>query len=226
MARLFGEHLKFLAQFRQQFLTTGAIAPSSRYLAAALTRPLRRRPNQAVRVLEVGPGTGAVTRRIVRLLQPGDRLDLVELNEEFVSYLQQRFAVEPEFQRVAAQTQIHACPIQQFPADQPYDYIISGLPFNNFPPQLTGEIFEIFFRLLAPHGVLSYFEYMYVRSVRRMVSKGQERLRLKGLDQVLQPYLQRHRFDRNWVFANLPPAWVQHLRHVEPGGSATPSPAQ
>ena len=38
------------------------------------------------------------------------------------------------------------------------------------------------------------------------------RERLGDLEAVLQEYLGRHRFRRDWVFVNIPPAWVQHLR--------------
>ena len=37
---------------------------------------------------------------------------------------------------------------------------------------------DVFFRLLAPGGVLSYFEYMYMRPLRRMVSNADGRKRL------------------------------------------------
>lgn len=211
MSRLFSDHRTFLSQFRERFESTGAIAPSSRFLARAMTGPLSRHAGP-VRVLEVGPGTGAVTRRIVRLLGPEARFDLVELNEKFVALLERKFEEEPHFRNAADRSHIHRCPIQEFAADQPYDYIISGLPFNNFPPELVRDIFAIFFRLLAPGGVLSYFEYMYVRPLRRLVSGGDEKQRLCALDAIMQPYLSRHRIRRNWVFANLPPAWVQHLR--------------
>ena len=51
-------------------------------------------------ILEVGPGTGAVTARLVQLLRPGDHLTLVELNDDFVQHLNERFASEPDFQAV------------------------------------------------------------------------------------------------------------------------------
>jgi phospholipid N-methyltransferase len=210
-AEFLKEHLEFFGQYRQRFQTTGAVAPSSRFLARALARPLERHAGPC-RVLEVGPGTGAVTRRIARLLKPGDRLDLVELNERFADLLRRRFADDPDFQRVADRSEIHQCPIQQFSTAAPYDYIISGLPFNNFPPELVREIFGVFFQFLAPGGVLSYFEYMYMRPLRRAVSNRAARVRLGDLETVLEEYLARHRFRRDWVFVNLPPAWVQHLR--------------
>jgi phospholipid N-methyltransferase len=209
--RFLRDHFAFFRQFRETFESTGAIAPSSRFLARAMTGPLSKR-DRPVRVLEVGPGTGAVTQRIVRLLQPGDRFDLVELNPVFANILRGKFDSDPAYHRVADQSAVHQVPVQEFTADQPYDFIISGLPLNNFPTGLVREIFETFFRLLAPGGTLSYFEYMYVRPIRKVIGSRPDRMRLRELEAVIQPYLRQHRIHRSWVFANLPPAWVQHLR--------------
>ncbi|NOX54441.1 MAG: methyltransferase domain-containing protein [Planctomycetes bacterium] len=211
MPSLLKEYAEFFRQFRARYETTGAILPSSRFLARALTRPLALH-TRPVRILEVGPGTGPVTRRIVGLMRPEDRLDLVELNDQFVAILRDRLDSEPQFRAVAEQTRLHHCPIQEFRADKPYDFIISGLPLNNFSPELVEEIFDCFFRLLAPEGVLSYFEYMFLRAVRMRVGRRNERQRLRGVDQVVSRYLSRYRFRRDWVFCNVPPAWVQHLR--------------
>ena len=74
------------------------------------------------------------------------------------------------------------------------------------------SIFEHFIRLLAPNGTLSYFEYMYVRQTRMKLSAKPVREKLSALDGVIRPYLDQHRFHTSWVFLNIPPAWVQHLR--------------
>ena len=205
--------LEFFRQFRQRFETTGAVAPSSRFLAAAMTRPLRRRPAGPVRVLEVGPGTGAVTNRIVRLLREGDRFDLVELNESFAEILKRRFQAEPAWQSAAAFSQVHVCPIQDFRCDAPYDFIISGLPFNNFPAELVEAILADCLKLLRPDGVLSMFEYMYVRPVRGLVGRRAERERIRRIESIMRSAFDKHRVRRDWVFVNIPPAWVQHLKH-------------
>jgi phospholipid N-methyltransferase len=214
------DHIEFFRQFRQRFKTTGSIAPSSRFLASAMTGPLER-CERPVRILEIGPGTGAVTRRIVSVMKPADRLDLVELNETFVALLERRFAEDPVYQAAAPRSKIHNCPLQEFSAGEGYDFIISGLPLNNFEAGLVRDIFEAYFRLLAPQGVLSYFEYMYVRTLRRYVSAAAERDRMRKLDAIMQPYVSRHRFRQDWVFANLPPAWVQHLRKADAGDGSS-----
>jgi len=207
------EHLTFFREFRQRFDTTGAIAPSSRFLARAITHYLRQRSaDQPVRVLEIGPGTGALTNAIVRHLREGDRFDLVELNESFASHLRQRFETDPAWNRVAAFSEVHVQPLQEFQSEAPYDFVISGLPLNNFPVDLVGDIFEHYFRHLAPDGVLSYFEYQFVRTLRTRIGARSERARMQAIEDIMSAHCRAHRIRRDWVFANLPPAWAQHLQ--------------
>jgi phosphatidylethanolamine/phosphatidyl-N-methylethanolamine N-methyltransferase len=212
---MFRDHVEFFRQFRTQFHTTGAIAPSSRRLARAMTRPIAEARGPA-NILEVGPGTGAVTRRILHLLKAEDRLDLVELNERFAEMLRQRFESDPAFKSAAAQSRVHVCGIESFESDVRYDFIVSGLPFNNFSPTFVEQVLESLFELLAPGGILSFFEYMYVRPLRRLVSRPAERRRLTDLDRVLGAFLGRHGISRHSVFLNMPPAWVQHLHKENP----------
>src|SRR5437588_9682044 len=90
------EYVNFFREFRRNFHDTGAILPSGWFLARALAGPLRG-PRPIARILEVGPGTGAVTRAIARRMLPGDRLDAVEINATFAGLLSQRIASEPVF---------------------------------------------------------------------------------------------------------------------------------
>lgn len=208
--------IAFFRQFRQRFETTGAIAPSSRFLARSMTRYLAARdPAVPVRVLEIGPGTGPVTDSIVRLLRPHDVFDLVELNEEFVRILNQRFESDPAWKSVKSQSAIYQLPVQEFLTSLPYDFVISGLPLNNFPAELVSSIAGTYFRLLKPGGVLSYFEYMYVRPIRKVVTRGAERIRITAIDATMQEHCDRCRIGRDNIWLNTPPAWVQHLRGPE-----------
>lgn len=207
----FSDHLLFFGQFRERFKTTGAIAPSSRFLASAMTKSLKQHPGPT-RILEIGPGTGAVTKHIVKYVKENDHFDLVELNDKFAERLEHRFETDPNYARVAKQSKVHVCPLQEFEASEPYDIVISGLPLNNFPADLVRDIFKSYMQLLAPGGVLSYFEYMYVRPFRKAICRGEERGRLTTLDEIMNEHTDRYRFKKSWVFVNFPPAWVQHLR--------------
>ena len=221
MKQFVRDHFEFFRQYVARFETTGAVAPSSRFLARALTRPLRNCTG-AARVLEVGPGTGAVTREIVRHVKPGDRLDLVEINERFAALMRDRFQTEPRYQAVADRAAVHVCPLQQFAPEGRYDVIVSGLPFNNFPSSLVEELVDTCLGLLAPGGTLSFFEYMYVRPIRRMVSRSPDKTRLAEIEHILQSRFARHRFHTDWVFVNVPPAWVQHLAVESPTAQGEP----
>ncbi len=211
MPGAFDNNIQFFRQFRQRFKTTGAIAPSSGFLAKAMCWPMEQ-GNAPRRILEVGPGTGPVTNRLVRQLKPGDQLDLVEINDVFADMLRKRFETDDAWKKVADQCAVHQLPLQEFKADQRYDFVISGLPMNNFEPSLVSDLLETMFSLMKDGAVLSYFEYIYIRSIKCVVTSGAEKKRIREIDQIVAEWQDNYRFERNWVFANIPPAWVQHLR--------------
>ncbi len=205
------EHRVFLREYVRHFQTTGSIAPSSRWLAAALARFVvpGERP---LRIVEVGPGTGAVTRAIARRLGPQDQLLLVELNARFVEHLRERFARDPVLRRVAGQTEVLHAAVQDLPQDRSHDLVISGLPLNNFTPCLVERLLECMAALLRPGGTLSFFEYVAIRKLRAMVAGGADRARLRAIGSILSRTFEQHEIRRDLVLGNLPPAWVHHLR--------------
>lgn len=201
----------FFRQFRQQFETTGSITPSSRFLAKSMTRFLAKRADDPVRVLEIGPGTGPVTHRIVSHLRDGDKFDLVELNDEFVDILNGQFQNNAKWKLVSKYSEVHKLPVQEFNPPEKYDFVISGLPLNNFPAELVEQITDKYFELLKPDGILSYFEYMYVRPIRKIVTRGQEKTRITRIDDIMAGHCEQRRVAQDNVLLNVPPAWVQHL---------------
>jgi phospholipid N-methyltransferase len=213
--RYWTECREFFQQFRSAYRTTGSILPSSRGLARALTSQFRRR-RAAARILEVGPGTGAVTTEILRQLRRGDRFDIVEINPDFVALLKRRFAEEPLFQSRAPQTRLIHSPVQELPDEGVYDYMVSGLPLNNFSVALVRDIFRAYRRLLRPGGVLSYFEYLAIRNFKKLVVCGRDRQRLHVLDRMLGRLIGAYQFREQWVFLNVPPAVARHFRFTPP----------
>ena len=207
----------FLQEFWSNFHTTGSIAPSGKALAAALTRHVPRSNDGTSggaprRVLEVGPGTGAVTATLVKRLPAGDSLTLVELNDRFVAHLHDRFQTEPTFRAVSDRTEIVHDRLENLCGNQPFDVIVSGLPLNNFSSEAVEQILQTLEQLLAPGGRLSFFEYIAVRAARQRISRGSERQRLEGITSALHGVFSRHQHQREWVWPNVPPAWVHHLQ--------------
>lgn len=214
------DHRLFFQQFVENFHTTGALAPSSRWLAQALARYVPGHNASADcparRILEVGPGTGAVTRWIVPRLTPADSFDLVELNDSFVDHLKRRFEHDPFFRPAREQARILHQSVEAVEPAGGYDAIVSGLPLNNFSGELVGQILKTLSSLLAPGGTLSFFEYVGVRPVKQTLAGRHERARLTEIGQHLCALLKPHEFHRECVLRNLPPAWVHHVR-LTPG---------
>ena len=212
MRRRLMQHGLFFRQFLTNYRTTGAILPSGRSLGHALSRFVRHRHAGARRILEVGPGTGSVTRLIARAMGPDDRLDLVELNESFVRCLEDRLQTDEAFRPLAGRARVLHCSVRELPADGRYDLIISGLPLNNFSVAEVEGILAALTGLLKPGGTLSFFEYIAIRRMRALTSRSDERARLRGIGAALDSLLREHEIRREWIWPNVPPAWVHHVR--------------
>ena len=220
MSGAIDEYRLFLQEFVRRYHTTGAVLPSGRALASALCSHAGKgdRPQQ---ILEVGPGTGAVTSTLVQRLRPQDRLCLIEINETFVECLRDALRSKPAYRAVADRCDLVHGRVEELPGDGFYDVIISGLPLNNFGVDDVRQILAQFSRLLKPGGVLSFFEYIAIRSVKSVVSGRADRERLRGISKVLDETLTGREFKRDWIWPNVPPAWVHHVRFF---GPIAPSP--
>lgn len=215
--QFFDECGKFLRESRRQFRYTGAVLPSSRFLARALVSEVRK-PRGPARILEVGPGTGSVTAALVKHMLPWDRLDAVEINSHFIHVLQRRLDNEWRARRDRIEL-IHS-PVEELPGEGVYDYIISGLPFNNFPVGLVRTIFQAYSRLLKPGGTLSYFEYVLAREFQHAFVSRRERRRLYRIGRFVDGYVNAYQIRWQPVLVNVPPAIVRHLR-LRPRAAAT-----
>ena len=207
----------FLREFRRTYQSTGAILPSGGRLALALTHFVRNREQEdrPRRILEVGPGTGAVTIAIAEAMGSADRLDLVELNDRFVERLQKRLDSDVKLAPIADRTELIHGDLRELPEYIQYDIIVSGLPLNNFSVSLVEDILDTLRRLLAPGGTLSFFEYIAIRRVKAVLSRSEGRRRLRGIGRLLNAMLDGHAVRCDRILPNVPPAWVHHVRFSE-----------
>lgn len=203
----------FLQSAAQDFKRTGAVAPSSRALARSMTAELVCKYHSDAAVLEVGGGTGSITKEIVRSLGKGNRLDVYEIDSKFVGLLKERVQKDKDFMNPGADIKIYHKAIESIDITRRYDFIISCLPFTNFEPQMVRKIFEIYRTILKPNGICSFYEYVLMRNAARIISgKPSERARVCGVAGVVREYVMHYAFRREIVLRNLPPAIVYHLR--------------
>jgi phospholipid N-methyltransferase len=201
----------FLKQFVEQFHTTGAVMPSGKPLAAALCRFVGS-SSTPQRILEVGPGTGAVTTTLVERMRDEDHLCLIEINQTFVTHLKTAFKERPPLRAKAHRVDVIHGRLEDLKDDGRYDLIVSGLPLNNFSVEAVAQILDGFGRLLKPGGVLSFFEYIALRSVRSRVGSKEDRERVRAISGLLHRMLDGGEIRRDWVWPNVPPAWVHHVK--------------
>ena len=212
--------LRFLKRYVRDPHSVGAVAPSSRALAGALCEPFRRRVRPA-KVLEVGAGTGAITRHLGTLLGAQDELDICEINPEFTAILENDVLTQPDFVPGVAAGRIRLLqkPVQQITDENRYDFVVSGLPLTAFELEDVKDIFAAIRRCLRPDGVFSYFEYVGLRRTSRTMALGRHRARLRSVSAYLSDHIRNHQFERQTVLRNFPPAYARHFRFDEAGAT-------
>jgi phosphatidylethanolamine/phosphatidyl-N-methylethanolamine N-methyltransferase len=186
----------------------GAFTRTSAPVAAAVAEPLRAYAAPRA-VLEVGAGTGALTRSLLRHLGPGDRLDLCEINLRFVGLLRDQFA------GLAAPTvRIFGTDVERLPESDHYDVIVSSLPWLNLDPAKVGRILERYDASLRPGGAISYVDY-WANGLWTLMGTRRQRQRLRQVVETVHAFQHRYAYRRRVVVWNVPPARVHHL--TKPG---------
>lgn len=164
------------------------------------------------KILEVGPGSGPITRAIIPHVRSGDVFDLVEINPAFCQIVERDVLIPARRSIPDATIRLFQGPVQDVPLQGPYDFVVSAIPFNNFEPELVQVIFERLQSLVAPAGRLDFFEYAGIRRLRALVSNKQDRERLWGISEVLARFHQQKGTSRKLVLLNFPPTTKHSLQ--------------
>lgn len=185
----------FIKELRHNWKTIGAVAPSSPALAERMMEASG--VWQARHILELGPGTGALTEAIAGTMpHEADYLG-IELNPTFVDQLRPRFP-RLRFECAGAQEFDFSRALSN---GDKFDTVISGLPWTAFPRCLQEAILGNVLPHLAPGGSFVTFAYWGFHQL----PAGQ---RFRGLLHELTHGVETTRI----VWANLPPAFVYVAR--------------
>jgi phosphatidylethanolamine/phosphatidyl-N-methylethanolamine N-methyltransferase len=147
------EELQFLRGLVANPLSVGAVAPSSVWLARAVAAQMDL--NQPGPILELGPGTGAITEAILRRGVAPDRLTVIEYDPAFAKQIAARFhgvhvIVGDAFElgKVLAER-----------GSQRFAAIVSGIPLLNVTPAKRRSLIEGSLERLRPGGPFVQFSY-------------------------------------------------------------------
>ncbi|MEV0383514.1 SAM-dependent methyltransferase [Nonomuraea sp. NPDC050643] len=189
----------FLGQFLRSPGKIGAVAPSSRKLAAAVCAPIPERGEPVV--VELGPGTGSFTAEIQQRLGGRGHHLAVELNEPLARLLIERFpAVDVAHADAAKLEEL----LGQRGLGQA-DVVVSGLPWAAFPGGLQRDLMSAVTSAMSVGAAFTTFSYIHaipLSSARRFRALLAERF-----EEVVQG---------RTVWRNTPPAFVFHARRPRP----------
>ena len=187
--------MKFLREFLAQPFVTGAIAPSSVFLARRMVEGLEL--GKAEAVLEYGPGTGAFTGTILEHLNSTAKFVAIETNAQFAEVFMTRYPRVPLFQDSVA----NARTICDRAGILSVDSIVCGLPWATFSESIQLRCLDEIMRVLKPGGRFATFAYVH----------GLALPSAKRFANLLTIYFS-HVSKSPVVWLNVPPAFVYRCR--------------
>lgn len=170
---------------------TGALLPSQRFLIDKMISPVPR--DYRGQVLELGPGTGVLTRRLAAWC-PRARILACEINPVLARALEYDLAQERLSQRVqvVCDSAEHLLTWMRRRGGEQPEFVISGIPLGNLAREMTLALIEKISNAMAPGGW--YIQFQYSLLDRKKIKAQFDRLRTIP------------------VFLNVPPAVVYFAR--------------
>lgn len=152
-ARALADELRFLKTLFVNPRLTGAVSPSGRFLARAMARAVGATGEGLV--VELGPGTGPVTKALIAHGVDEKQLVLVEYEAAFCRLLRQRFPGVQVLQGDAFDLPRTLAGL----AGRRVRAIVSSLPLLNQPPARRAALIENAFAIMTKGGVFVQFSY-------------------------------------------------------------------
>lgn len=194
----------FAKEFTQHPTTLGTPFICSSFAAEEILKFVNPVDSSPRNYLEVGAGTGIITRYMVEKLRPIDHLDVVEIDLALYELLKKKFSQHNN-------VSIYHSAIQDWksPSNIKYDVIVSAVPLNSLPSvQVLESIFSAFKRLIKPNGIFSSLEYVGTTTLSKLFFKSRTS---ENFNSFKQNFF-KQAFETNIVFLNIPPARIMHCK--------------
>lgn len=179
--------LLMLKKFAKHGTSIASFVPSSRFLAREMC--LNIDFDKAKVIVELGAGTGPVTKELLKQAKPGTKVIIVEIDPDFCQRLRAKFPTADIVEGNAAKLDEL---LRERGIDK-VDHVLSGLPLPSFSAELRDSILASVAKCLAADGSfhqLTNMPWVYWR--------------------LYKKYFSNVRF--NLVTLNLPPAGVYYCR--------------
>ena len=179
------DEVRFLRSWMEKPLHMGAVMPSGRILARTMAQYVDI--DSLGPVVELGPGTGAITNALIEHGIDQRRLVLVEYNPGFCALLRDRYPHAKIVQGDAYTLRDSLCNVLSAPASA----VVSGLPLVTKPMLTRLKLIRDAFGALAPGAPFVQFTYSVAPPIPKSL-----------------PGVSTEASERIWM--NLPPArvWV------------------
>jgi|GEM_PF-675893 len=212
----------FFKEVAKNPIEMGAGFPSSKYLAKSAVAHLPPIvAGKELNVLEVGAGTGIMTKELVKRMSvrkegklanqlvQGCKLDVVELMPDLCKILEKKFGgIES--------VKVHCTPVEQFNPGIKYDAVVMTIPFNALPHALVKEIWTHVVSLLKDGGTISYFSYVGLPKLKKAVLTPAQRKDFQKTLSMLDTLHDQHGAGQDVIKRNVPPARVRYFEFDKP----------
>jgi len=150
--RAIRDNLLFLSRFASAPLKVGSVTPSSQRLGRAMAAQLPERYELCV---ELGGGTGSLTRALLAAGMPRDKLIVIERDPHLAAHLRKRF---PGVRVLQGDAQA-LTGLLRAEGIEKVDAVLSSLPLRSLPRRVRKAIVAESFAALGEGGI--YIQYTY-----------------------------------------------------------------
>ncbi len=149
------ENLQFLQAFLKNPLKVGAVAPSSPELAAEMLQGIK--PDENNIVLELGVGTGAITKYLQEIIPNKESYLGIELDEDLIKTLVTKF----DDLNIICANAADAYSIHKESGLGKVRYLVCCLPFVSLPKEISESVLREIERFMDEGCELRIFQYAH-----------------------------------------------------------------